>query len=121
VGSSAFEVLARLGAAPAAPKVRRHRCSCGRVSAGGRAEAVTVVPIERAPIDGRFAFTIDDEENARGRRRAHCEVMADGHLRSGHSISRWSRISSLVAARWTRGGRALDHRVSARNNRKDAP
>ena len=103
----AFEVLARLGAAPAAPRFAAIGALAAEFSEAAEAEAVTAVPIERAPIDGPVAFTIDDEETLEVDDALSCEVTADGQLRVGIHIA-------LVADFVARGG-AMDREAAARS------
>jgi exoribonuclease-2 len=102
----AFEVLERLGAAPAAPRFAAIGALATQFSEAAQAEATTVVPTERAAIDGPVAFTIDDEETLEVDDALSCEVTADGQLRVGIHIA-------LVADFVARGG-AMDREAAAR-------
>ena len=103
----AFEVLARLGAAPAAPRFAAIGALAAEFSEAAEAEAVTAVPIERAPIDGPVAFTIDDEETLEVDDALSCEVTADGRLRVGIHIA---LVADFVAR-----GSAMDREAAARS------
>ncbi|MGH7913659.1 MAG: ribonuclease catalytic domain-containing protein, partial [Candidatus Binataceae bacterium] len=102
----AFEVLERLGAAPAAPRFASVGALATEFSEAAQVEAATVAPIERAAIDGPIAFTIDDEETLEIDDALSCAVTADGQLRVGIHIA-------LVADFVTRGG-AMDREAAAR-------
>ena len=54
----AFEVLDRLGAAPAAPRFAAIGALATQFSEAAEAEAATITPMERAAIDGPITFTI---------------------------------------------------------------
>ena len=103
----AFEILERLGAAPEAPRFAAIGALATEFSEGAEAEAASVVPVERAPIEGPVAFTIDDEETLEVDDALNCEVTADGRLRVGIHIA-------LVADFVTRGG-AMDREAAARS------
>jgi exoribonuclease-2 len=103
----AFEVLERMGAAPAAPRFAAIGALATEFSEAAEAEAVTVAPMERAAINGPIAFTIDDEETLEVDDALTCEVMADGQLRVGIHIA-------LVADFVARGG-AMDREAAARS------
>src|SRR6185437_125116 len=103
----AFEVLARLGAAPAAPRFAAIGALAAEFSEAAEAEAVTAVPIERAPIDGPVAFTIDDEETLEVDDALSCEVTVDGRLRVGIHIA---LVADFVAR-----GSAMDREAAARS------
>jgi len=79
----AFEVLDRLGAAPAAPRFAAIGALATQFSEAAEVEAATVTPMERAAIDGPVAFTIDDEETLEVDDALSCEVTAEGQLRVG--------------------------------------
>ena len=102
----AFEVLDRLGAAPAAPRFAAIGALATQFSEAAEAEAATITPMERAAIDGPIAFTIDDEETLEVDDALSCEVTADGQLRVGIHIA-------LVADFVARGG-AMDREAAAR-------
>ncbi|HVA40195.1 MAG TPA: ribonuclease catalytic domain-containing protein, partial [Candidatus Binataceae bacterium] len=102
----AYEVLERLGATPAAPRFAAIGALATEFSEAAQSEAVAVVPIERATIDGPVAFTIDDEETLEVDDALSCEVTADGQLRVGIHIA-------LVADFVARGG-AMDREAAAR-------
>jgi exoribonuclease II len=102
----AFEVLERLGAAPAAPRFAAIGALATEFSAAAETEAASVVPLERAAIDGPVAFTIDDEETLEVDDALTCEVTADGTLRVGIHIA-------LVADFVTQGS-AMDREAAAR-------
>ncbi|MFZ1122809.1 MAG: ribonuclease catalytic domain-containing protein [Candidatus Binataceae bacterium] len=102
----AFEVLDRLGAAPAAPRFAAIGALATQFSEAAEVEAATVTPMERAAIDGPVAFTIDDEETLEVDDALSCEVTAEGQLRVGIHIA-------LVADFVARGG-AMDREAAAR-------
>jgi exoribonuclease II len=102
----AFEVLERLGAAPAAPRFAAIGALPTEFSEAAEAEAASVVTTERAAIDGPLAFTIDDEETLEVDDALTCEVTEDGRLRVGIHIA-------LVADFVARGG-AMDREAAAR-------
>ncbi|HVB80640.1 MAG TPA: ribonuclease catalytic domain-containing protein [Candidatus Binataceae bacterium] len=102
----AFEVLERLGAAPATPRFAAIGALPTEFSEAAQVEAVTAAPMERAAIDGPVAFTIDDEETLEVDDALSCEVTADGQLRVGIHIA-------LVADFVAQGG-AMDREAAAR-------
>jgi exoribonuclease II len=102
----AFEILERLGAAPAAPRFAAIGALPTEFSQAALVEAATVAPIERATIDGPVTFTIDDEETLEVDDALGCEVTADGLLRVEIHIA-------LVADFVKRGG-AMDREAAAR-------
>lgn len=102
----AFEVLDRLGAAPAAPRFAAIGALPIEFGEAARVEAVTVAPRERAAIDGPVAFTIDDEETLEVDDALTCEMTADGQLRAGIHIA---LVSDFVAQ-----GGAMDRAAAAR-------
>jgi exoribonuclease-2 len=102
----AYEVLERLGAAPAAPRFAAIGALAAEFSEAAQSEAAAVVPVERAAIDGPVAFTIDDEETLEVDDALSCAVTADGRLRVGIHIA-------LVADFVARGG-AMDREAAAR-------
>lgn len=102
----AYEILERLGAAPAAPRFAAIGALATEFSEAAQIEAASAVPIERAAIDGPVAFTIDDEETLEVDDALSCEVTADGRLRVGIHIA-------LVADFVVRGG-AMDREAAAR-------
>ena len=102
----AYEVLERLSAAPAPPRFAAIGALATEFSEAAQIEAASVVPIERAAIDGPVAFTIDDEETLEVDDALSCEVTADGRLRVGIHIA-------LVADFVARGG-AMDREAAAR-------
>ncbi|MGZ6243006.1 MAG: ribonuclease catalytic domain-containing protein, partial [Candidatus Binataceae bacterium] len=103
----AFEVLERLGAAPVTPRFAAIGALVAEFGEAAEAEAVAVVPVEREPIDGPVAFTIDDEETLEVDDALSCEVTADGQLRVGIHIA-------MVADFVTRGG-PMDREAAARS------
>ena len=103
---AAFEVLERLGSAPAVPRFAAIGALATEFSEAAQVEAATVVPMERAAIDVPVAFTIDDEETLEVDDALSCEVTADGQLRVGIHIA-------LVADFVARGG-AMDREAAAR-------
>jgi exoribonuclease II len=102
----AFEVLDRMGAAPAAPRFAAIGALPTEFGEAARVEAVTVTPRERAAIDGPVAFTIDDEETLEVDDALTCEMTADGQLRAGIHIA---LVSDFVAQ-----GGAMDREAAAR-------
>lgn len=102
----AFEVLERLGAAPAAPRFAAIGALATEFSEAAETEAASVVTIERAAIDGPLAFTIDDEETLEVDDALTCEVTADGDLRVGIHIA---LVADFVAR-----GSAMDREAAAR-------
>ena len=102
----AFEILERLGAAPAAPRFAAIGALATEFSEAAQVEAATVAPMERAALDGPVTFTIDDEETLEVDDALSCEVTADGRLRVGIHIA-------LVADFVARGG-AMDREAAAR-------
>ena len=103
----AFEVLERLGAAPVTPRFAAIGALVAEFGEAAEAEAAAVVPVEREPIDGPVAFTIDDEETLEVDDALSCEVTADGQLRVGIHIA-------MVADFVTRGG-PMDREAAARS------
>ncbi len=103
----AYEVLHRLGAAPEAPRFAAIGALPMMFSPAVEAEAIAVVPPERAPTAGPVAFTIDDEETLEIDDALSCEIMADGCLRVGVHIA-------LVADFVARGG-VMDRAAAARS------
>jgi exoribonuclease-2 len=103
----AFEILERLGAAPEAPRFAAIGALATRFSEAAQAEAASVVPVEREPIEGPMAFTIDDEETLEVDDALSCEVIADGRLRVGIHIA---LVSDFVAQ-----GGAMDREAAARS------
>jgi exoribonuclease-2 len=102
----AFEVLERLGAAPAAPRFAAIGALATEFSEAAETEATAVLPVERATIDGPLAFTIDDEETLEVDDALSCEVTADGQLRVGIHIA---LVADFVAR-----GSAMDREAVAR-------
>jgi exoribonuclease-2 len=102
----AFEVLKRLGAAPAAPRFAAIGALATEFSAAAETEAAAAVPIEHTAIEGPIAFTIDDEETLEVDDALTCEVTADGHLRVGIHIA---LVADFVAR-----GSAMDREAAAR-------
>lgn len=102
----AYEVLERLGAAPAAPRFAAIGALATEFSEAARIEATSVVPVARTAVDGPIAFTIDDEETLEIDDALSCEVAADGKLRVDVHIA-------LVADFIARGG-AMDREAAAR-------
>jgi exoribonuclease II len=102
----AFEVLERLGAAPAAPRFAAIGALPTEFSEATEAEATAVLPVERPMIDGPLAFTIDDEETLEVDDALSCEVTADGQLRVGIHIA---LVADFVAR-----GSAMDREAVAR-------
>jgi exoribonuclease-2 len=102
----AFEVLDRLGTPPPAPRFAAIGSLATEFSEAAEAEAITVVPMERATIDGPVTFTIDDEETLEVDDALSCEVTADGQLRVGIHIA-------LVADLVERGS-AMDREAAGR-------
>ena len=102
----AFEILERLGAAPAAPRFAAVGALATEFSEAAQLEAATVAPMERAVLDGPVTFTIDDEETLEVDDALSCEATADGQLRVGIHIA-------LVADFVARGG-AMDREAAAR-------
>jgi exoribonuclease-2 len=102
----AFEVLERLGAAPAAPRFAAIGALATEFSEAAETEATAVLPVERATIDGPLAFTIDDEETLEVDDALSCEVTADGQLRIGIHIA---LVADFVAR-----GSAMDREAVAR-------
>jgi exoribonuclease-2 len=103
----AFEILERLGAAPGTPRFAAIGALATEFSEAAEVEAASVVPVERAPIEGPVAFTIDDEETLEVDDALSCEVTADGRFRVGIYIA-------LVADFVARGG-AMDREAAARS------
>ena len=116
----AFEVLERLGAAPVTPRFAAIGALVAEFGEAAEAEAAAVVPVEREPIDGPVAFTIDDEETLEVDDALSCEVTADGQLRVGIHIAMVADFVTRGGRDGPRGGRALNHRVFARNDGADA-
>src|ERR1700730_195338 len=102
----AFEVLERLGAAPAAPRFAAIGALATEFSQAAETEAMAVLPVERGTIEGPLAFTIDDEETLEVDDALSCEMTTDGQLRVGIHIA-------LVADFVARGG-AMDREAVAR-------
>lgn len=103
----AYEVLARLGAAPTAPRFAAIGALPTRFSEAAEAEASAVAPLERAAIEGPVAFTIDDEETLEIDDALSCETTAQGRLRVGIHIA---LVADFVAR-----GSAMDREAAARS------
>src|SRR3984893_2906655 len=95
----AFEVLERLGAAPAAPRFAAIGALATEFSQAAETEATAVLPVERATIEGPLAFTIDDEETLEVDDALSCEVTADGQFRVEVPIALGADVAPRGGAR----------------------
>ncbi|HZO82343.1 MAG TPA: RNB domain-containing ribonuclease [Candidatus Binataceae bacterium] len=103
---TAFEILERLGAAPALPRFAAIAALPSEFSEAALAEAAAAAPPIRPPLATPATFTIDDEETVEVDDALSCEVGPDGSLVVGIHIA-------LVADFVARGG-AMDREAAAR-------
>ncbi len=103
---AAFEILDRLGAAPAVARFAAIGALPTEFSEATLAEAAAAAPAARAALDGAMTFTIDDEETVEVDDALSCEVAPDGALVVGIHIA-------LVADFVGRGG-AMDREAASR-------
>jgi len=104
----AYEILERLGAAPAGPRFALIGGVRTSFSDAALAEAQKVTGPERPPIDDPFAIAIDDEETVEVDDAISCEPTADGGFRV--------RIHIALVADYVPKGGAMDQEAAARGS-----
>ncbi len=103
---SAFEILARLGAAPAGPRYVIIGGIRTKFSAAALADASAATPPPRPPGDDSCAVTIDDDDTLEIDDALSCEALADGGLRV--------RVHIALVADFVPRDSALDREAAAR-------
>ena len=103
---ASFEILERIGAKPDAPRFAFIAGLRSHFSETALAEAASVAPAARTPMDTGFAVTIDDEDTVEIDDALSCHPMPGGGLRVQVHIA-------LVADFVAKGG-AMDEEAAAR-------